>query len=113
MSIDPLVAALIALVGVLVAQGVILHQGVRAERRWRREQSLEMLRWAAELSVDADPKRAELGVAALRSLEDSPLLDDQDQLILTATFGAAVQGDDDVVVAAYAEDEPEVDDERG
>ncbi|MDO5628995.1 MAG: hypothetical protein Q4G43_11800 [Mobilicoccus sp.] len=86
---DPVaVAALIALVGVVIAQLVIIWQANTSGRQWRRDQSLQMLRWAAELSVDSDASRAALGVSVLDGLQGSALLDAEDQRILTASLVA-------------------------
>ncbi len=62
----------------------------QAEERSKREELLRNVRWAAELAVSADPARARLGVAQLRVLSDSPLLDPAHQPIIDAALLAVV-----------------------
>jgi len=60
--------------------------GVRGNRRasleldrWRRrEETMRLLRWAVELALDSDERRAGVGIAALDALQESELLQDED-----------------------------------
>lgn len=58
----------------------------------RREETMRLLRWAAELAVDQDALRADLGVAVLAELDESELLQPPDQPIVTATLDLVVAG---------------------
>jgi hypothetical protein len=76
---------------------------------------MRLMRWAAELAVDEDLRRAGVGVAALDALQGSELLQDEDLDLVEAVAHSllddpvaeydqdAADGDDDDV--AYA-DEP-------
>jgi hypothetical protein len=48
-----------------------------ADQRAKREEVMRIMRWAAELAISEDEGRAELGVAQLTALYDSPLLDEE------------------------------------
>lgn len=87
----------------MIAQAVIIWPAIVAGRRWRREQSLSVVRWAAELAVgpDGTDGKRELGVATLLALGKSPLFHTKDQVILDAALAVAVQGDDDGAIEAY------------
>lgn len=61
------------------AQRVALRTSDELERRSRREEVMRSLRWAAELAVDEDQRRSELGMAELAALADSALVDDVGQ----------------------------------
>ncbi len=117
-----LIAAIIALTGVMVAQAVVIWLAIVAGRRWRREQSLSVVRWAAELAVGGAERgsRQALGVATLIALGKSPLFHRKDQLILDAALAVAVQGADEQTIDAYTPEgqlhpaeEVENDDEPG
>lgn len=70
----PLLAFAGGLIGTLVKR-----RGDAELDRWRkREETMRMLRWAAEMATDSDMKRAEAGVTVLGALLDSPLLDNAD-----------------------------------
>jgi predicted PilT family ATPase len=49
------------------------------------------LRWAAELAVSGDPNKARLGVAQLRALNESDLLDSEQQGFIDAALTAVVK----------------------
>lgn len=103
-----LIAAILAMVGVLVGQVVIVVLAVLAGLRWRREQSLGLVRWAAELAADRDEAKATLGVETLIALGKSPLFHKKDQIILDAALAVAVQGHDGVSHSAYTDEELDV-----
>lgn len=57
-----------------------------------------MLRWAAELAAGADVARRDVGVAALDALDESELLRQVDQQLISAVLDAVV----DSAVERYA-----------
>lgn len=81
---------LIGLFGVLVGQLLVHTDAQEDDRRGRREELMRTIRWAAEKAVDVDPKTAELGVASLRALGTSPLLQTEDQDFIDAVTAAVV-----------------------
>lgn len=69
---------------------------------WRhREETMRMLRWAAELAVAGGPG-AEVGVAALDALTSSELLQPEDRQLIKAIVDVVV----DPLVDVYAEGDP-------
>lgn len=58
------------------------------ERRSKREETLRTLRWAAELAVSERNDQKRLGVAQLYALEESRLLDADEQGFIDAAFAA-------------------------
>ncbi len=71
-----------------------------ADERAKREEVMRIMRWAAELAISEDVGRAELGVAQLTALYDSPLLDEE----LLPQVDAALSA----VVSASAEEIDEI-----
>ena len=89
----------LAFAGALIGQ-VLARRGAREEEvRWRREETMRLLRWAAELAADDDVSRSAVGVAALEALERSDLLRADDQAIVSTVLDAVV----DLPASAYAE----------
>jgi hypothetical protein len=80
----------LAFVGVLVGQRINLRAATQLEARSKREEVMRDLRWAAELAVSDDEGHARLGVAELRALGESDLLDDSEQLFIDAALNAVV-----------------------
>jgi len=98
--------------------------GVRGNRRasleldrWRRrEETMRLLRWAVELALDGDERRAGVGIAALDALQESELLQDEELDLVETVAQSLVEetesqydhdteiGEDDEVVYR---DEPE------
>jgi hypothetical protein len=67
-----LVALLTAAVGFVTGRYARLAS--REQQRWlRRAEALSLLRWAVDLALDADERRARTGVAAINGLRRSPL----------------------------------------
>lgn len=62
------------------------------EKRSLREETMRNLRWAAELALDDDPKRALLGLKELEALETADMLDDEQKVFVTAALDAVVAG---------------------
>ena len=49
-----------------------------------------MLRWAADLAASEEGRRAAVGIAALDALDDSELLDAEDQALISAVLETVV-----------------------
>ena len=62
-----------------------------ADQRAKREEVMRIMRWAAELAISEDEGRAELGVAQLTALYDSPLLDEELLPQVDAALSAVVR----------------------
>lgn len=95
--------------GVLFAQRITRQGAAELEARSRREEVMRSLRWAAELAVSDEETHARLGVAELRALGESDLLDEHQQLFIDAALNAVVRipvreieqlGDNAQVIAA-------------
>jgi len=95
--------------------------GVRTNRRasieldrWRRrEETMRLMRWAAELAVDDTDRRAGVGLAALDALRESELLQDEDLDLVQAVAQSLLvetvaQYDQDAVIRV--DDDAEADD---
>lgn len=76
--------------GVLLANRVSRKGDEETETRSLREETMRTLRWAAELALDDDPKRALLGVKELEALEVADMLDEEQQVFVTAAHQAVV-----------------------
>jgi hypothetical protein len=83
------VAGALALLG--AALGHLLGRvTAREQERWRRrEETMRLLRWAADAASEASDRRIEIGIAALTALTASPLVDPDDGDFVW-TFLAAV-----------------------
>ena len=79
---------------VLVTQGVVLYSLRGTEERWRREETMRLLRWAAELAIgradEADEAGSLAGLQILDALQSSPLLQKEDQKFISAVLEAIV-----------------------
>ena len=84
-------APVLAFAGALVGQWLGRKSDREVEVRWRREETMRMLRWAAEMSASSEQSRVVLGVAALAALGRSPLLQEDDQALISAVFAAVAQ----------------------
>ena len=84
----------IAIVTVLVTQGVVLYGLRGTEERWRREETMRLLRWAAELAIGrsdgSDEASSLAGLQILDALQSSPLLQREDQRFISAVLEAIV-----------------------
>jgi hypothetical protein len=78
-----------AFLGVLVSHWITHRANTQLEDRSKREETLRMLRWAAELAVSEDPRKALLGIKELQSLGASDLLDDSQQVFVDGAIEAA------------------------
>lgn len=87
---------LLAFLGVLAGQWVARRGAREMEVRWRREETMRMLRWAADLAVSADPARSDLGLAALDGLQRSEILQQDDQALISGVLDAVVDRAEDV-----------------
>ena len=82
---------LLTFAGVVIAQRITRQGATELESRSRREEVMRSLRWAAELAVSDEETHARLGVAELRALGESDLLDDHQQLFIDAALNAVVR----------------------
>lgn len=84
-------APVFSFLGVLLAQSFTRNSSERAERRLRREETMRMLRWAADLAASDVRPRAAVGIAALDALNESEVLDAEDQLLISGVLDAVVE----------------------
>jgi len=78
-------------VGVLIAQSITRRGDTELETRSRREEVMRNLRWAAELAVSDDGNHARLGLAQIKALAESDMLDASQQLFIDAALTAVVK----------------------
>jgi len=71
-----------AFLGVLVGQWVTRKADRELGLRWRREETMRTMRWAAEKATDPEPRIADLGMAALVALSGSELLQPEDEAFI-------------------------------
>jgi hypothetical protein len=81
---------LLAFFGVLIGQAITRRGDRELEMRSKREEVMRVLRWAAELAVSDDQEHARLGVAELRALLTSDLLDEEEKDFVQAALQAVV-----------------------
>ena len=82
---------LLAFGGALAGGQVLSRRGARElDVRWRREETMRLLRWAAELAVDSDVGRGGVGLAALDALGRSELVQEEDTSIVLAVLDAVL-----------------------
>lgn len=97
---------LAAFAGVVLGH-YLLRKGANELDVWRRrEETMRMLRWAAEQAVSSEPAQARAGVAALEALSTSELLQEADETLVDAILDSIIQ--DPVEVIEQAEGEVEV-----
>ncbi len=71
--------------------GSLNRRTARELDRWRRrEETMRLLRWASELATDDDDRRAAVGVATMRALNASEMLQPEDLVMLAAVIGAVL-----------------------
>ncbi|PWJ50710.1 hypothetical protein SAMN06264364_12286 [Quadrisphaera granulorum] len=84
----PILSFMAVLIG-----NLLLRRGATELDIWRRrEETMRMLRWAAEQAVSTDDAKARLGVAALQALSTSELLQAPDDALLDAVLDAVLAG---------------------
>lgn len=87
-------SGLLAFLGAIVGH-LLGRRTAREQERWhRREETMRMIRWAAELATARERDQVELGVTALVALIDSPLVDSEDVTFLRIMLRAARRGYD-------------------
>lgn len=97
-----------AFLGALIGH-VISRKGATELDMWRRrEETMRMLRWAAELAVSDTPLTAQLGVAALRALNNSELLQREDRLFVDLIADAVLDLDSGVPYEDASDDIDEI-----
>jgi hypothetical protein len=84
------VPGVLALLGALLGSRGARKSARELDMRWRREESLRMLRWAGGLAGSSDPSISATGQAVLLELIDSRLLPEIDRPFAEA-IAAAVQ----------------------
>jgi hypothetical protein len=71
--------------------GVLISQVFSPEKRSRRQEVLNHLRWSAELAVSQDEARRQIGIVQLQGLLGSKLLDDTDKELVELALLTALQ----------------------
>lgn len=97
---SPILTAAVALVG----QRISRRGTQELESRSKREEVMRSLRWAAELAVSDDVRKARLGNRELRALQNSRLLSPAEEDFIYAALDAAL----DVPVHAIEQAEGDV-----
>ena len=87
----PAGSPLLAFGGMLLGQLLGRRTAKETETRWQREETMRLLRWAADHAVERDLRRARLGVATLRALGSSPLLQVADQHLVASVLRLALR----------------------
>jgi GNAT superfamily N-acetyltransferase len=82
---------LMALLGVLVGQRVARASAVELDRWRTREETMRLLRWATELAVEADARRRGVGLEFLGALARAPLLDVEDEALVSAVYDSVAR----------------------
>ncbi|HCB07554.1 MAG TPA: hypothetical protein PLZ93_17610 [Nocardioides sp.] len=81
---------LLAFLGLLLGQLVTRRTARELDTRWQREETMRLLRWAADHAARTDAQLARLGVAALEALSESPLVQAADQSLLKSVLRIVV-----------------------
>ncbi|MGQ0846293.1 MAG: hypothetical protein ACT4QF_19390 [Sporichthyaceae bacterium] len=94
---------LLAFAGSVAGQLLSRRDARDLDVRWQREETMRLLRWAAELAVDPAQDRKVVGLAALTSLGGSQLLQPVDQALVRGVLDSVVgrarrRYDEDAVV---------------
>jgi hypothetical protein len=86
---------------------LLARKGAKEIDRWRRrEETMRMLRWAAERAADDDDRVVLVGVAALRALAESELVQPEDvHLVVEVTNVILAETLDEVQLGDVAETE--------
>jgi hypothetical protein len=98
-----LAALLVPAAGVVggIVGSLLTRKGAKeADNRGRREELMRQLRWASELTVSEDPRKAQLGVDQLIALASSALLSEDDKIFIDATLASAIHGPQAEIEAA-------------
>jgi hypothetical protein len=109
-----------AVTALLTVRGQNLNRGGTREQEddSRRQEVMTTLRWAAELAVSDDVRKARLGIQELKALQNSPLIGTVEGEFIIAALDAALEvpvlaieqagGDVEVVATAGSNDLGEV-----
>lgn len=81
---------LLAFAGSFIGHAWVRKSASELDTWRRREETMRMLRWAAELAVAEDPRQADLGVVILEELDRSELLQEPDQPLVGQTLKLVV-----------------------
>lgn len=82
--------ALLAFAGAFLAVIVNRRGASELDRRWKREETLRTLRWAADNAASSEVGRASIGVSALVALNDAELVQDEDRAYVRTIVETAV-----------------------
>jgi hypothetical protein len=93
-----------------IANAVVARQETRRsalelDKRWRREESMRMLRWAAEQATSGNQRSAEVAVAVLEALETSEMVQVEDSMLVTAVIDALLAAPEDAYDGAKGRSE--------
>jgi hypothetical protein len=92
LAVFALVASpLLAFLAVLLGHRTTRRGAMELDRWRKREETMRILRWATELAVDPDVRRRLVGVEVVGALSRAPLLDEEDELLVTAVFSAVAK----------------------
>ncbi len=95
-----------AFTGVMLTGWLGRRTATEQETRSRREEVMRLLRWAAELAVSDDDRRAALGVDQLTALSVSSLLDDPEKALVDAALESALDSSAEEIKAIESSGEP-------
>jgi hypothetical protein len=79
-----------AVIGGIVGSLLTRRGAKEAENRGRREELMRLHRWASELSIEKDPRKAQLGIGQLAALLNSPLLSEDEKVFIDAALASAI-----------------------
>lgn len=82
---------ILAFLGVLLGSWLTRRSATELETRSKREETMRTLRWAAELAASDKDDLAQLGVAELRALLDSELLDESQKVFIDAALESVIE----------------------
>ncbi len=91
---------LLAFAGSVAGQVLSRRDARDLDVRWQREETMRLLRWAAELASEQGA-RGVVGIATLEALTDSALVQRADEPIVAAIFASVISSAKD----SYAEED--------
>jgi hypothetical protein len=89
-----------AFVGVMLTGLLGRRSAAEIERRSRREEVMRLMRWSAEMAIDADERKRQLGAQQLTVLADSELLGMPEKPLVDAALESALAEAVDVIQTA-------------
>jgi hypothetical protein len=79
-----------AFFGVMLTGLLGRRSAAEIERRSRREEVMRLMRWSAEMAMDSDERKTQLGVQQLRALACSELLGISEKPLVDAALDTAL-----------------------